>query len=186
MALMALVTTMAIPSITSYFRLSLQTASRELASTVRETYNSTMVTGKVHRLVYDFKERQYWVESGPATVLLDTAESKEREERRRRSSTKLDEEAPKSPFALEKTITRKKVDLPSGVEFEDVLTEQSPEPLTEGLAYTHFFPHGLTERTVIHLKDDSKHNATLVIAPLTGRTDLYDRAVSAKEALGDG
>lgn len=181
-ALIALITVFAMPSVSSYFQVSLSTASREMAAVVKEAYNSAVITGKVHRLVYDMKTNEYWVESGPPTVLLDTKETKEKEERRLKFSTKIGEAAaPPSPFKIEKSVTRKKTPLPRGVVFEDVITEQSPEPQTEGKAYTHFFPHGLTEETIIHLTDQSKHHVSLVISPLVGKTDLYERYATAAE-----
>ncbi len=172
----------ALPSISNFFKVSLNSTTREMASLIKETYNSTAMTKKVHRLVYDFKENKFWVEVGPANVLMDTAATKEKEERRRRFAKPGDE--PKGPaFALAKSVTRKPISLPRGVEFEDVQTEQSKEPITEGKAYTHFFPQGIIEQTTIHLKDSSNHHITLVIHPLIGRTKVIDRYVKQEEAL---
>jgi general secretion pathway protein H len=183
-ALIALIGGFALPSVTSAFRLSLNSATREIASIVKETYNSAAMTGKVHRMVFDIKENQYWVEVGPSNVLLHTTESKEREERMNRFSRPDDR--PKAPsFALASGVTRKKKSLPRGVEFEDVITEQSPEPITEGLAYAHFFPHGISERAQVHLKDGSKHQITLVFSALLGRTRLIERYVKGEEAEGE-
>jgi prepilin-type N-terminal cleavage/methylation domain-containing protein len=180
MAIVALISIMAMPSISSYFQVSLNSATRDIASTVKEAYNSAVVRGNVYRLVYDIGKAQYWVESGPPNVLLDTKESLEKEERRKRFA-RLSEAPPPSAFNLDKGVTRKKLSLPRGVDFEDIVTEQKHEPITEGMAYTHIFPHGLTERTIIHLKDTSKHHISLVISPLIGRTDLYERYVTAAE-----
>ena len=182
MAIIALIMAIALPSVMSYFRVSINSAVREMASTIKETYNSAVVTGKVHRLVYDFKEKDYWVESGPATALLDTKESREKEERKRRFS-KLSDAPPPSPFGMESSVTRRKIKLPAGVTFEDVLTMQSKDPITEGTAYTHFFPHGMTEQTIVHLMDESHHHVSLVISPIVGTTDVYDRYVSGDEAF---
>ena len=164
------------------FKISLGSTTRQMATTIKETYNSTAMTKKVHRLVYDLKENSFWVESGPQGFLLDTAESKAAEERRKRFA-KPSDKPPPSPFAIDKTITKKAIPLPRGVTFEDIVTEQSKEPITEGKAYTHFFPHGLIEQTVIHLKDQSKHQITLVIEPLIGRTRMIERYVKAEEAI---
>jgi prepilin-type N-terminal cleavage/methylation domain-containing protein len=181
-AIIAMVSAMAIPSITSYFQVSLTSAARELAGTIKETYNTTVITGQVHRMVYDLKTSEYWVETGPNTVLLDTKESREREARKKRLAS--NEKAPASPFQMDKTVTRKKLSLPSGVTFEDVLTQQSTEPITEGTAYSHFFPHGLIEQTIIHIQDKSKHHVSLVIAPIIGNTDMYERYLTGAEAFG--
>lgn len=184
-ALMALIGAMAVPSISSVFKLSLGSTTRDIATTVRYAYNAAMMTKKVHRLVFDLKEHEYWVEVGPQSLLMDTEETKARRERARRFGSKRDEdqEAAKSDFSLASYVTRKKNKLPRGVEFEDVTTEQSKDPITIGLAYTHFFPHGIIEQTVIHLKDTANHKATLVIAPIVGRTKVIERYVPSKEAI---
>ena len=181
--IISLIVAMAAPSIGSYFQVSISSAGRELASVIKETYNTTMVTGRVHRVAYDFKDGTYWAESGPADALLETKESKEKEARKKRFLK--EGEAKSSPgFSMEKGITRKKISLPVGVKFEDLITQLSNEPITEGIAYTHFFPHGMVEQTLIHLKDSSKHQFSLVILPVSGKTDLYERYIDTREAFG--
>lgn len=181
-AIIAIFSAIAMPTISSYFKVSLSSAAREMASTIKETYNSSVMTGKVHRIAYDIKKGNYWVESGPPTALLETKESKEREERRK-VFARAGETPPPSGFSLEKSVTHKKMALPSGASFEDVITQQSLEPITEGVAYSHFFPHGFTEQTIIHLQDESKHKVSLVISPLIGKTDLYERYITRDEAF---
>src|SRR4051812_8607336 len=58
-AIMAMMGALVLPSVSSFFQVSLGSTARELASTVKETYNATVITGQVHRLVYDFKENSY-------------------------------------------------------------------------------------------------------------------------------
>lgn len=188
-AMIGMIGLFAIPSISSVFKVSLRSSIRDMGTTIKETYNATVMTKRVHRLIYDIKENTYWVEVGPTGMLMETEETRERDKRMKRFSAdpeKLEEEEKKrdSAFMLAKTVTRKPVSLPRGVEFLDVSTEQSPDPITEGRAITHFFPHGMIEQTVIHLKDNSNHQATLVIEPLVGRTRVIDRFITAEEALG--
>ena len=188
-ALMALIGTMAIPSISSVFKISLGSTTRDIATTVRYAYNAAMMTKKVHRMVYDIEKHQYWVEVGPQSILMDTEETKSRAERAKRFASRktpeqeAEEAKSRASFSIATYVTRKKTDLPRGVQFEDVTTEQSKEPIKEGFAYTHFFPHGIIEQTVIHLQDTSNHHATLVIAPLVGRTRVIDRYLPSEEAL---
>jgi prepilin-type N-terminal cleavage/methylation domain-containing protein len=185
-ALIALISAMVMPSVSSYFQVSLNSATRDLSSVVKESYNSTVLTGRVYRVVYDFKKAEYWSESGPPNVLLDTeASRKKAEDRARHSRPDESQQADtSSSFSMDKTITRKKIDLPRGVTFEDVFTEQSKDPIKDGMAYTHFFPQGMTEQTIIHLMDSSNHHVSLVIAPLVGKSDVYDRYVTTEEVFG--
>lgn len=181
--LIAIVSVFALPKISSYFKISLNSATREIASIVREAYNAAVMTGRVHRMVFDLTNQQYWVESGPPTALLDTEETLEKEKERARFSRK-DEKAEQSKFSLETSVTRKKQSLPQGVSFMDVFTEQSEDAITEGTAYAHIFPHGLTEQTLIHLKDLSDNKISLAITPLVGRTRLLLGYMTEEEAFG--
>jgi type II secretory pathway pseudopilin PulG len=183
--IMALIGALAMPSISSYFNVSLSSTGRQIAGTVKETYNATVITGQVHRMVYDLKEGTYWVESGPPTLMLDSEESRKRDEKKRHSSFNKKKDDSGS-FQTDKSVTRKKISLPTGVSFEDIKTQKSPEPVTEGVAYTHFFPHGMIETTIIHLQDSSKHHVSLVINPIVGKTDMYERYITEKEAFSDG
>lgn len=181
-ALIGLIMTFAMPSVTSYFRLSLDTSAREMASIIKETYNSTVITGYVHRIAYDLDKNTYWVEKGPDTVLLDTQETKRQEERRKKFGSSEKKDSPPT-FQQEKSITRNKISLPRGVKFKDILTEQFQEPIDAGIAYTHFFPHGITEQTIIHLNDSEEHKISLVISSLIGRTKVIPNHVSKLEAF---
>lgn len=182
-ALIALIALFALPKLSNTFRISINSSTRNLASTIREAYNATMITGKVHRLAYDLDKQAYWVESGPDSTLLESEKSRETQERRKRFSL-FSEKPKKSGFKIEKSITRKIQTLPSGVIFKDVFTEQTEEPVTKGLAYTHFFPHGLTEQTLIHLEDGEQHRTTLVISPLIGKTSVLNYYAEREEVFG--
>lgn len=174
-ALIGLVMAFALPSVSNIFRVSINTTTREIASLVKESYNSAIVTGRVHRLAYNMSEGTYWVESGPPGLLLGSDKSREKEERLKKLHSTNEEEPKSTPtFSIEKSLTRKEKSLPRGVVFTDIVNEQSPEPLSTGMAYTHFFPHGQTEQTVIHLKDSRQHEISLVISALVGRTKLID------------
>ena len=182
-AIIGLITVVALPTVSSVFKISLNKTTREVASLVKEAYNSAVITGKVHRMVYDLDNGDFWVEIGPNSALLDTTESLEKEKRRKRFAKESDKPPP-SGFSMDKTVTRKKLSLPNGVKFEDVITEQSPDPISKGLAYTHFFPHGVTEQTLIHLADSDKHQISLTVMTLIGRTQLTEGHISAEDVFG--
>src|SRR4051794_31819910 len=102
-ALIGLISVIALPSMSSYFRVSLNSATREIASTVKEAYNSAVIKGETYRIVYDIKKAEYWVESGPRNALLDTEQSREKEDRRKRFA-KASDAPPPSAFKMDKLI----------------------------------------------------------------------------------
>jgi prepilin-type N-terminal cleavage/methylation domain-containing protein len=185
LGIIVLMMTLITPTVSSYFQVSINSAARDLASRIKEAYNSAVITGRVYRLVYDLKENTYWVESGPPQVLLNTKASVDKEERRSKfRSTLTSQSQPPQQFSMDKAITRKKVSLPRGVTYGGVLGTLSAESQTAGTAYSHFFPSGISEQTVIYLKDSSQHEASLVISSLLGTTDLYNRHIEGAEAFG--
>ena len=173
-AILGLVGLVIIPNIGSTFRFSVQSSAREIATLIKDTSNSAQITGKVHRLVYDLKEQKYWVESTSEMTLLKSEESMAVEK----------EEAKKNGgFHQESSLTKNKKTLPIGVKFKDIYTEQSEEPITEGLAYTHIFPQGLSEKSLIHLTDNSKNDVSLIVTNLLGRCTIEGRYMEYKEVF---
>lgn len=185
--ILGLVGIIAIPSISNTFRFSVQSSARELATLIKDATNSAQVTGRVHRMVYDIKNAQYWVESTAESTLLKSDESIQYEkENSSRFFFRDDEEEKKKNggFRQENSLTKKKKNLPIGVSFKDVVTEQSEEPIVDGLAYTHIFPQGRTEKSLIHLIDTSKNEVSLIVKNLLGRCEVQSRYIEAKEIFG--
>lgn len=188
-AILGLVGIIAVPSISNTFRFSVKSSARELATLIKDASNSAQVTGKIHRVVYDLKNQKYWVEASSEATLMTSEEAKLHEKEYPKSlfrtAEEEEEEAKKknAGFMMAKTLTAKKRSFPLGVYIKDVLTEQSESVITEGLAYTHIFPHGVTERTLIHLSDTAKNDVTLIVSNLLGRCAIEGRYMDAKEAF---
>lgn len=185
-AILGLIFAVAVPSMSRFFGVSIQSSTREIATTIRNAFNGAVVTGRVYRLVYDLDKSTYWVEMGPAGVLVDTEEAKKTRERFGRKKKEKDASKAKSEgFQLARAVTRKPIGLPLGVVFDDVITPASSTPVAKGRAYTHFFPHGLAEQTLVHLKDTSNHRLSLVIQATSGQTEIANRYLSLEESLGE-
>ena len=186
-AILGLVGLVIIPNIGSTFRFSVQSSAREIATLIKDTSNSAQITGKVHRLVYDLKEQKYWVESTSEMTLLKSEESmaveKDHGDRFKKPSEEEEEAKKNGGFHQESSLTKNKKTLPIGVKFKDIYTEQSEEPITEGLAYTHIFPQGLSEKSLIHLTDNSKNDVSLIVTNLLGRCTIEGRYMEYKEVF---
>jgi general secretion pathway protein H len=120
-------------------------ASRQLAGMMHALYLAAPATQKVHRLYLDLDERSYWAM---------TVESE-------------GERQPRDP-----ALTRR-VMLPPEVRFRDAMTA-SQGKIAIGRAIIHFYPTGRTDRSVVHLMDDSHTTLTLVLNPLTGTVQILD------------
>ncbi len=185
-ALIVLITVFALPNISNFFKVSLNSTTLNLASTIKEAYNASVVSGDVYRIVLDLKEQTFWAEKGPEDLLLESESSKEKTERRNRfkfSSEDDPKNRQRSKFELAAQVTPKKITLPKGVRFKDVTTEQDLEPISEGKAYGHFFPNGISEQLMIRLEDNSEHKTTLFVESLSGRSEIMDGHRSPKDVF---
>ncbi len=90
-AIIVLMSAVVMPSISSYFQVSLNSAACDLANTVKETYQATLLTGAIHRMVYDLKGNSFWVESAPSGHfhLLESIEAEKKNQRKRSASKKI-------------------------------------------------------------------------------------------------
>jgi hypothetical protein len=50
--------------------------------------------------------------------------------------------------------------------------------VSRGQVYTHFYPQGYTDPTVIHLRDKDARVMTISIPPLTGEVGMYEGRVN--------
>src|SRR5919108_6276689 len=121
----------------------LNSSGHLITGMVRYLYDQSTAKKRVYRLNYHLKDGAIWV-----TFLNDEGEFIEDQS---------------------STFTRRRK-LPIGIQFEDIVT--AVEKVTEGPAYTQFFPSGLVDRTVIHLRADDGSQLSVLIHPLSGRVTI--------------
>ncbi len=77
--------------------------------------------------------------------------------------------------------------LESGILFRQVQTEHDITPRTEGRAYLYFWPGGATEWASVQLQPKGKKDVlTVLISPLTGRSQIKQGAVKLPERRSNG
>lgn len=175
------------PNIASVFKVSVGSSSREIAGLAQETFNAALMNKRVYRLVVDFKENEYWVESGPDTLLLESEDARTERERLQRqlsigSKSQTNSNAP-SAWNMDPRVNRKRRKLPVGVKFEKVISEQFNEPITEKIAYAHFLPSGIVEQTIIQIKDNSNHISSIVLRPFHSKPIIKEKDLNREEAF---
>ena len=170
------------PRMSSFLGISLQKTTRTVATVVNQAYNAALLTGQVHRVVWDLDTQEYWVESGPPGFLLHTEESLELEKEREKLAKDKEVKKP-SEFKLASRVTRKKQKLPNGVSFDGVYNQEMEQPQLKEQAFTHIFPNGFTEKTLVYLKDLQNTKNSLVVRALAGKTKLYKYEVQVNEVF---
>lgn len=141
--LIGLFSALLVPRLDRFGRGELDTAAKRLRGTIKYLFNEAALTGREHRLVYDFERGAY-----RALVLRPDGEL----------------------VALEGPGREAK--LPAGVRFQDLVL-RGQGTFTSGEITIRIHPTGWLDETLIHLQADSGEQRTLRIAPLSGAADIY-------------
>jgi prepilin-type N-terminal cleavage/methylation domain-containing protein len=120
----------------------LNSSGHLIAGLVRYVYDQATAKRRLYRLNYQLQDGELWI-----TFLADDGEFVE----------------DRSPMAR-----RRK--LPIGVQFEDIATPA--EKVKEGRVYTQFFPTGLVDRSMVHLRSEDGSQLSVLIQPLGGRVQI--------------
>jgi general secretion pathway protein H len=135
-----------VPRFQDRSRAELLSNVRRLAVTIHYLRDQAILDGRIYRLNYDLDQQRYWV-------------------------TSVDEETGTDDYLPEEGTLGRGITLPSPVGISDVVLPLVAGKLYEGIAYTHFYPDGYVDLTVVHM-DNGQDAYTLRIDSLTGRVYL--------------
>ena len=120
----------------------LKSSGHLITGMVRHVYDQSTAKKRLYRLNYHLTDGDLW-----ATYLTDDGE-----------------------FVDDQSRLAHRRKLPTGVQFEDVVTPV--EKVKEGQAYTQFFPTGLVDPSIVHLRSDDGSQLSVLIQPLGGRVHI--------------
>lgn len=147
-------------------------------------YNESAVKKEYHRLVIDFSENRYWVESSSKPFQIsDTALGEEKQEDRKEKDQKEEMLADEGASFQEKQDSLSKAqDLPSGILFKNVWVEHLGQTVHEGKVAIYFFPNGWVEKAVIQLGDEEGSLIySLETLSISGKIKVHPEAYELKE-----
>jgi prepilin-type N-terminal cleavage/methylation domain-containing protein len=120
----------------------LNSSGHLITGMVRYVYDQATAKKRIYRLNYSLKDGQLWISS-----LNDEGEF-------------VDDQSP---------LGRRR-NLLTGVSFEDIITPT--EKVKEGHTYTQFFPTGLVDKGIVHLRSADGAQLTLFLRTLSGRVKI--------------
>ncbi len=144
--IMSVVFALTVPRLFNTSRRELEAQARRLAVVIRHLRNEAILNGKTYRLMYDLDAHRYWVESA-------------------------DQADDFANFVRETGILAHGVALPEPISLTEVVAPYTAGKVSEGLAYTDFFPDGSVDLTLVHL-DNGEEIYTLQVEPVSGRVYL--------------
>jgi len=146
----------AYPNMNRVFDVKFKSSARILAGTIQYAFNSAAMQKTYVRLHYSIDTGEYWI----TTFTQESEETGEFVE---------------DPLAI---VSRN--ELPVGVKFEDIVT-LSAGKIDEGETTTMFMPTGMAEPTVIHLGNEDGEIFTILVKPLSGRSEILDGYIDLEE-----
>lgn len=141
--IIGVVLALTIPRFQDRSHAELLSQARRMAVTFRFLRQEAILDGRTYRLNYDLDQQRYFVtqaQNGPGQAAFVPAEG----------------------------ILSHGVTLPAPVAISDVSLPLIAGKLHEGVAYTHFYPDGYVDLTVVHM-DNGQEAYTLRVDPLSGR-----------------
>jgi prepilin-type N-terminal cleavage/methylation domain-containing protein len=160
----------------------LKASVRRFNVLTRELHDKARLQNATYRIVIDLKDgkdQKYWIERSFRPVTVPSLEQIEK------NAKKTDEERAKirqeSGFDIDKKFFKEPESLPNGLRFEKIERPNEKETSTEGLTAIYFFPQGAAEEAIIHLVAGEKLHWSLVIQPLLGKADIFDKPIGFSE-----
>jgi general secretion pathway protein H len=155
---------------------------RNLTVVIKEVRTQARLKGRTHRIVFNMGKtpkdiHTYSVESAEGQVLALTEKTLEEQ------ANLSEDERPANPFQPNDRVLKKPKELPGKIYFGGIETSARPTSADKGVAYIYFSPEGLVEQSVIQITNRDKLTWSLIINPLTGQTDIVEKAISLKDLI---
>jgi len=184
-AVIGLLSAAVVPAISSVSGADARRSAGELAGSLRYLFDTAALRHATCRMALDLGEQTFSAECAPgvAGVVKDPD----------RAAKAADDELLAERFPDERDAERRRLlartrfgaytdrllkpsKLRGSTAIRSVRVEGRDHPLTEGMAYVHFFPSGQAERAFVELADgDAVY--TVVVEPFTGRTKVVSGKV---------
>lgn len=142
--IISVVVALVVPRFRDQSHAELISQTRKLATTFRFLQQEAILNGRVYRLNFDLDQQRYFI-------------------------TSAEEGDDFENFTKESGTLARDVALPASLQIADVDVPMVTGKLYEGVAFTHFYPDGYVDPTVVHLDNGQQVYTLYVPDGLTGR-----------------
>lgn len=190
--LAAVVIAVSVPAFNAATDSDLNAVALKIAGASRTCFGEAAIKNVTLRVAYDLDAQAFWIEAYSGTYQVigeerdleearDEEEDKKEEDKRRKEQEErfgAPEDAEGAPlvpqFVPVQLAFVEAQQLPRRIRIKGVRTPQFRQVIEDGKAYTHFFPNGWAERTLVYLEDRGGSVLTLETQPLTGKIVIHE------------
>lgn len=164
----------------------LRAGAVHVSAAFRFAYVHALTTGRATRVAFAMGSNEMWVEDTDDAHVLDSrarlrtgtaAEVEGEAQQDAELSIQMRPRAPRAEFTQPDNPRFRRRVVEQDVQLAKLFTSHTLEPREDGTGYVYFFSGGLAERAVIQLHGTSGETFTVVLNPLSGRSEIYDHAV---------
>lgn len=152
LTIISIVLALAMPAISRVTYQRVNSTTRKFVGMTRTIRNDSILLNNIYRLVFDFDNKTYWVESQKQFKLIGEEDSEY--ERKKKKNAKKGE-APASNFTIAQKYSKEPIKWPGGVSIDGVMKD-GIGVINKGLAYIHFFPNGFNEQAIIYINKEGE------------------------------
>ncbi len=156
------------------YRIHAKKEVTHLISSIQYTYNQAITQNLYYRLVFDFENQSYWIESSQNPFYVTTPEQDEEAAKKKSVFDEDETPDPHAPnFTLDDEGVVRKVNINQSVKLRDVYVAHQEVFVNEGFAYLYFFPKGLTESAIIRFTNDEDGEPySIIVSSITGHCQV--------------
>lgn len=165
LAIIGLVLSLGLPAIQTVTNQRINSTARKFTGMFQTIRNDAILLNLVHRLVINFEDNTFWVESQKKLELLSEGPGDPKKKDKETGSD--------SNFEIARKYSKKPVPMPDGVIFAGVLTERDGL-IKQGIAHIHFFPNGFCDQAILYLAKSGADSVfySMVLRPFAARVEL--------------
>ena len=160
------------------FKTKVKSSARKIAMAIQFIYNEAAIKHKLHRMVFNFDKKEFFVEESQgkqSTVKIEETDEHNEDNDKNKQDAKNSFKAHEGNIGVPTT-------LPDGVSFKGIYKYLEKKEYKEGLCYLYFFPHGQVEKALILLQvDDEETVYSITINPLNGKAMVEDREIEIED-----
>ncbi len=181
-AVLAAVIGIGTPTIKNVLRTNLKSSAFQIASLSKFAYDSAVIKGKIHRIVFDFDKRTFQLQISSSDELVEVVDEEDASRSDREEREKQEQEKKEVFYDFPGEIGKVQK-LSSGVELDSIENLSTKKKYTEEIAYLYFFPQGATEDTIIRLSGQKSRTGfySIRLNPLNGKAKIEGRYLEVEE-----
>lgn len=186
MVIMALITKVALPQISTVFRVNMKTGATRVASYFHAAYEHAVMRHERIRVSFNAETGKFWAETykepeatplwGVDTKIEDAMMAFEKKE-----ENELSKGAAQGTFEKIDSESLRSEALPDGIKIKGIYLLGEKKMMTDVSPYIEFLPSGFSSSAIVYIVNDSSDIYSIILYPIGGKVKIEKGETSPEE-----